>query len=116
MFLVQGIKVIDTPVESFATGAWQALGNAWKGCSRFVQKSPRLLRRLQIASLTCKSILKILNLLRSVIQKLLIKIKKVKMKMIRSGRLFLKDSRKLARTHFLAMQVLNGGLLYQSFM
>ncbi|KAM0037212.1 hypothetical protein Hdeb2414_s0014g00435551 [Helianthus debilis subsp. tardiflorus] len=35
----EGIKVIDTSVESFATGAWQALGNAWKGCSRFVQKA-----------------------------------------------------------------------------
>ncbi|KAM0012902.1 hypothetical protein Hdeb2414_s0047g00748851 [Helianthus debilis subsp. tardiflorus] len=37
-FLGQGIKAIDTSVESFATGAWQALGNAWKGGSSFVQK------------------------------------------------------------------------------
>ncbi|MFS7992251.1 hypothetical protein Hanom_Chr12g01080141 [Helianthus anomalus] len=33
-----GIKAIDTFVESFATRAWQALGNAWKGGSSFVQK------------------------------------------------------------------------------
>ncbi|KAI7726546.1 hypothetical protein M8C21_032097, partial [Ambrosia artemisiifolia] len=33
-----GIKAIDTSVENFATGAWQALGNAWKGGSSFVQK------------------------------------------------------------------------------
>ncbi|XP_076949076.1 uncharacterized protein LOC143621594 [Bidens hawaiensis] len=37
-FLVQGIKAIDTSVENFASGAWQALGNAWKGGSDFVQK------------------------------------------------------------------------------
>ncbi|XP_076926079.1 uncharacterized protein LOC143589118, partial [Bidens hawaiensis] len=29
---------IDTSVENFASGAWQALGNAWKGGSSFVQK------------------------------------------------------------------------------
>ncbi|KAI3803678.1 hypothetical protein L1987_31838 [Smallanthus sonchifolius] len=37
-FLGQGIKAIDTSVETFASGAWQALGNAWKGGSSFVQK------------------------------------------------------------------------------
>ncbi|KAK1417475.1 hypothetical protein QVD17_26603 [Tagetes erecta] len=37
-FLGQGIKAIDTSVENFASGAWQALGNAWKGGSTFVQK------------------------------------------------------------------------------
>ncbi|KAI3774753.1 hypothetical protein L1987_49315 [Smallanthus sonchifolius] len=37
-FLGQGIKAIDTSVENFASGAWQALGNAWKGGSNFVQK------------------------------------------------------------------------------
>ncbi|XP_076954831.1 uncharacterized protein LOC143629446 [Bidens hawaiensis] len=36
--LGQGIKAIDTSVENFASGAWQALGNAWKGGSDFVQK------------------------------------------------------------------------------
>lgn len=30
-FLSQGLKVIDTSVETFASGAWQALGSAWKG-------------------------------------------------------------------------------------
>lgn len=30
-FLSQGLKVIDTSVETFASGAWQALGTAWKG-------------------------------------------------------------------------------------
>ncbi|KAJ9537807.1 hypothetical protein OSB04_030540 [Centaurea solstitialis] len=33
-----GIKAIDSSVENFATGAWQALGNAWRGGSSFVQK------------------------------------------------------------------------------
>lgn len=37
-FLGQGIKAIDSSVENFASGAWQALGNAWKGGSSFVQK------------------------------------------------------------------------------
>ncbi|XP_071716700.1 uncharacterized protein [Rutidosis leptorrhynchoides] len=37
-FLGQGIKAIDTSVENFATGAWQALGNAWKEGSSFVHK------------------------------------------------------------------------------
>lgn len=37
-FLGQGLKAIDTSVENFATGAWQAFGNAWKGGSTFVQK------------------------------------------------------------------------------
>ncbi|KAD2394356.1 hypothetical protein E3N88_41333 [Mikania micrantha] len=37
-FLGQGIKAIDTSVENFASGAWLALGNAWKGGSSFVQK------------------------------------------------------------------------------
>ncbi|KAI3712233.1 hypothetical protein L1987_70784 [Smallanthus sonchifolius] len=37
-FLGQGIKAIDTSVENFASGAWQVLGNAWKGGSSFVQK------------------------------------------------------------------------------
>ncbi|KAL7602636.1 hypothetical protein Lser_V15G24714 [Lactuca serriola] len=36
--LGQGIKAIDSSVENFASGAWQALGNAWKGGSSFVQK------------------------------------------------------------------------------
>ncbi|KAI3448081.1 hypothetical protein Pfo_004746 [Paulownia fortunei] len=30
-FLSQGLKVLDTSVESFTSGAWQALGTAWKG-------------------------------------------------------------------------------------
>ncbi|KAL1561027.1 hypothetical protein AAHA92_03778 [Salvia divinorum] len=30
-FFSQGLKVIDTSVETFASGAWQALGTAWKG-------------------------------------------------------------------------------------
>ncbi|XP_071691772.1 uncharacterized protein [Rutidosis leptorrhynchoides] len=37
-FLGQGIKAIDTSVENFATGAWQALGNAWNEGSSFVHK------------------------------------------------------------------------------
>ncbi|CAN1278351.1 hypothetical protein LINPERPRIM_LOCUS16615 [Linum perenne] len=36
--LGQGLKVLDHSVENFATGAWQALGNAWKGSSGFVQR------------------------------------------------------------------------------
>ncbi|CAN0927785.1 hypothetical protein LINGRAHAP2_LOCUS36093 [Linum grandiflorum] len=36
--LGQGLKVLDHSVENFATGAWQALGNAWKGGSGFVQR------------------------------------------------------------------------------
>ncbi|XP_076924510.1 uncharacterized protein LOC143586977 [Bidens hawaiensis] len=36
--LGQGIKAIDTSVENFASGAWQAFGNAWRGGSDFVQK------------------------------------------------------------------------------
>ncbi|KAL5858063.1 hypothetical protein ACOSQ3_005521 [Xanthoceras sorbifolium] len=36
--LGQGLKVLDNSVENFASGAWQALGNAWKGSSNFVQK------------------------------------------------------------------------------
>ncbi|XP_019166018.1 PREDICTED: uncharacterized protein LOC109161907 [Ipomoea nil] len=37
-FLGQGLKVIDNSVESIASGAWQALGNALKGGSSFVHK------------------------------------------------------------------------------
>ncbi|KAI9181380.1 hypothetical protein LWI28_014503 [Acer negundo] len=36
--LGQGLKVLDNSVENFATGAWQALGSAWKGSTDFVQK------------------------------------------------------------------------------
>ncbi|XP_012072473.1 uncharacterized protein LOC105634248 isoform X2 [Jatropha curcas] len=36
--LGQGLKVLDHSVENFASGAWQALGNALKGGSNFVQK------------------------------------------------------------------------------
>ncbi|WCJ33792.1 hypothetical protein M5689_015129 [Euphorbia peplus] len=36
--LGQGLKVLDHSVENIASGAWQALGNAWKGGSDFVQK------------------------------------------------------------------------------
>ncbi|XP_009394282.3 uncharacterized protein LOC103979791 [Musa acuminata AAA Group] len=32
----QGLKVLDNSVETFAFGAWSALGNAWKGGSRLV--------------------------------------------------------------------------------
>lgn len=35
---MQGLKVLDNSVENFASGAWQALGNAWKGGSNIVQK------------------------------------------------------------------------------
>lgn len=39
MFIyIQGLKVFDNRVENFASGAWQALGNAWKGGSEFVHK------------------------------------------------------------------------------
>ncbi|KAJ9704924.1 hypothetical protein PVL29_003129 [Vitis rotundifolia] len=37
-FLGQGLKVLDNSVENLASGAWQALGSAWKGSSTFVQK------------------------------------------------------------------------------
>uniref|UniRef100_A0A2C9UFV4 DUF7798 domain-containing protein n=1 Tax=Manihot esculenta TaxID=3983 RepID=A0A2C9UFV4_MANES len=37
-FLGQGLKVLDHSVDNFASGAWQALGNAWKGSSNLVQK------------------------------------------------------------------------------
>ncbi|KAL3614171.1 hypothetical protein CASFOL_042245 [Castilleja foliolosa] len=36
--LSQGLKVFDSSVESFASGAWQALGTAFKGGATFVQK------------------------------------------------------------------------------
>lgn len=36
--LSQGLKVIDTSVETFASGAWSALGNAWRGGTDFVQR------------------------------------------------------------------------------
>lgn len=36
--LGQGLKVIDHSVENFAAGAWQALGNAFKGSSELVHK------------------------------------------------------------------------------
>ncbi|CAK9150814.1 unnamed protein product [Ilex paraguariensis] len=36
--LGQGIKVLDNSVEYFASGAWQAFGNAWKGGSDLVHK------------------------------------------------------------------------------
>lgn len=35
---LQGLKVLDSSVETFASGAWQAFGNAWKGGSSLVQK------------------------------------------------------------------------------
>ncbi|KAK4799896.1 hypothetical protein SAY86_025261 [Trapa natans] len=37
-FLGQGLKALDNSVESFASGAWQALGSAWKGGTDLVQK------------------------------------------------------------------------------
>ncbi|KAL0384159.1 UNVERIFIED_CONTAM: hypothetical protein Sradi_2810200 [Sesamum radiatum] len=37
-FLSQGLKVFDTSMESFASGAWQALGTAWKGGATLVHK------------------------------------------------------------------------------
>ncbi|KAL7206590.1 hypothetical protein ACSBR2_019330 [Camellia fascicularis] len=36
--LGQGLKVLDSSVENFASGAWQALGSALRGGSDFVQK------------------------------------------------------------------------------
>lgn len=36
--LGQGLKVLDSSVETFASGAWQVFGNAWKGGSSLVQK------------------------------------------------------------------------------
>ncbi|GAV67123.1 hypothetical protein CFOL_v3_10632 [Cephalotus follicularis] len=36
--LGQGLKVLDNKVENLATGAWHALGNAWKGGTNLVQK------------------------------------------------------------------------------
>ncbi|XP_021855081.2 uncharacterized protein [Spinacia oleracea] len=37
-FLSQGLKVIDGSVENFASGAWKALGSAFKGGSNLMQK------------------------------------------------------------------------------
>ncbi|XP_042498549.1 uncharacterized protein LOC122076946 [Macadamia integrifolia] len=37
-FLSQGLKVFDRSVENIASGAWQALGSAWKGGSDLVHK------------------------------------------------------------------------------
>ncbi|XP_071930863.1 uncharacterized protein [Coffea arabica] len=37
-FLGQGLKVLDNKMETFASGAWQALGNAWKGSSTLVKQ------------------------------------------------------------------------------
>ncbi|KAJ8450830.1 hypothetical protein Cgig2_032455 [Carnegiea gigantea] len=37
-FFGQGLKVIDDSVENLASGAWKALGTAWKGGSEFIQK------------------------------------------------------------------------------
>ncbi|KAM7253464.1 hypothetical protein ACFE04_021618 [Oxalis oulophora] len=37
-FLGQGLKAIDSSVENFASGAWQALGNALKGGTGLVHK------------------------------------------------------------------------------
>ncbi|XP_073269547.1 uncharacterized protein [Primulina huaijiensis] len=37
-FLSQGLKALDTSVESLTTGAWQALGTAWKGGANLVNK------------------------------------------------------------------------------
>ncbi|XP_021287285.1 uncharacterized protein LOC110418786 [Herrania umbratica] len=37
-FLGQGLKVFDNSVENLASGAWQALGSAWKGGTNLVQK------------------------------------------------------------------------------
>ncbi|CAK8571204.1 unnamed protein product [Lathyrus sativus] len=36
--LSQGLKVFDNSVETFASGAWSALGNAWRGGSDLVHK------------------------------------------------------------------------------
>lgn len=36
--LGQSLKVLDSSVENLASGAWQALGSAWKGSSNLVQK------------------------------------------------------------------------------
>ncbi|RDX85310.1 hypothetical protein CR513_33520 [Mucuna pruriens] len=33
-----GLKVFDNSVETFASGAWSALGNAWRGSTDFVQR------------------------------------------------------------------------------
>ncbi|PPS18209.1 hypothetical protein GOBAR_AA02390 [Gossypium barbadense] len=35
----KGLKVFDNSVENFASGAWQALGSAWKGGTNFVQNA-----------------------------------------------------------------------------
>ncbi|CAI9786339.1 unnamed protein product [Fraxinus pennsylvanica] len=37
-FLGQGLKVFDNSVESFTSGAWQALGSAWKEGATLVHK------------------------------------------------------------------------------
>ncbi|MQL75913.1 hypothetical protein Taro_008292 [Colocasia esculenta] len=36
--LGQGLKVLDNSVENLASGAWNVLGNAWKGGSNLVQR------------------------------------------------------------------------------
>ncbi|KAG4908830.1 hypothetical protein JHK87_054946 [Glycine soja] len=35
---LDGLKVFDNSVETFASGAWSALGNAWRGGTDFVQR------------------------------------------------------------------------------
>ncbi|XP_022763326.1 uncharacterized protein LOC111308906 isoform X2 [Durio zibethinus] len=37
-FLGQGLMVFDNSMENLASGAWQALGSAWKGGTNLVQK------------------------------------------------------------------------------
>ncbi|KAL0454207.1 UNVERIFIED_CONTAM: hypothetical protein Slati_0759900 [Sesamum latifolium] len=37
-FLSQGLRALDTSVESFTSGAWQALGTAWKEGANLVHK------------------------------------------------------------------------------
>lgn len=57
--LGQGLKVLDTSVENIASGAWQALGNAWKGGSNLVHKlensAANMAESIQSAGLTPKA-------------------------------------------------------------
>lgn len=41
-YCTQGLKALDTSVETFASGAWQALGSAWKGGATLAHKYVRI--------------------------------------------------------------------------
>lgn len=38
LIYLQGLKVLDNSVENLASGAWNALGSAWRGGTDLVHK------------------------------------------------------------------------------